>query len=154
MSRAAIVIVLFLTVLGEQTQHGEAQDLLTTEEAMYVGGLDTLDDMTAVSFIAFARLMNQPREDDPTWQHDMIGQTSVVKAIYQHAASVEPPDRFRASHEVMVEAYRLYDQAGSLIRTSIESRDADSFQLAIQVFSQGNTRMDEAMAMHAAILDD
>ena len=145
-----LIAVVALVGFGVAGRAG-AQDGPSAEEARYLGQADTLVTMTVASFQRVVALTDNPRINDLDWQNDFIGETAVWKAIYEQAASLDPPERLEELHAESLEAYAIYDEAAGQTRAAIEALDMNALLLAAQTVAEGNEQLQEAADLAGAM---
>lgn len=121
----------------------EAQGL-SAEEEQYRGRVLTLNSMMMASFERAGALTENPRFYDLDWQNDFLRETSVWKAINLEAQEIEPSDRFRKSHDAVLEAFALMNQAALETRLAIETLNPNGLASAAVSITLAGEKLSEA----------
>lgn len=145
-------IVLFLLVVGVNAvsvvlpaARADAQDDLSTEEAVYIGRATAWLNMTRLSYEELGELLEEPQVGVITWENDVLAELGVFDAVEKDAKDTDEPSSLRDVHDSLLEAFKLSNEASVEIRAGLEAYDASRFEKATPLIEDANEAIEDAV---------
>ena len=145
-------IVLFLLAVGLSAvsvvlplQRADAQDDLSTEEAVYLGRATAWLNMIGLSYEELGDLLNEPQVGVITWENDVLAELGVFDALEKDAQDTDEPRSLRDVHDSLLEAFELSNEAAVEIRAGLEAYDASRFEKAAPLIEDANEAIEDAV---------
>jgi hypothetical protein len=145
-------IILFLLVVGLYAvsvalplQRADAQDDLSTEEAVYLGRATAWLNMIGLSYEELGTLLEEPEVGVITWENDVLAELGVFSAVEEDAKDTDEPRSLRDVHDSLLEAFELSNEAAVEIRAGLEAYDASRFENAAPLIEDANAAIDDAV---------
>jgi hypothetical protein len=125
-----------LMVAGESL--AEIANAQAQEAVAYASDLVRITESTRESFRAFATLMGDPRFGQEDWSSQVEAQLAIWDANYDEALALNPPPVFAEVHALLIEALRLYGEAGDDVALGLDTLDPAMINQAGSKVVQGN----------------
>jgi hypothetical protein len=108
-----------LMVAGEPL--GEMAAVQAREATAYADDLMRITESTRESFRAFATLLRDPRFGQDDWTSEVEAQLAIWDANYEEALALNPPPVFAETHALLLEALRIYGEAGDDVALGLDT---------------------------------
>lgn len=140
-----LIVGLYAVSVGLPLQRTDAQDDLTTEEAVYLGRATAWLNMIGLSYEELGDLLNEPQVGVITWENDVLAELGVFDAVEKDAKDTDEPRSLRDVHDSLLEAFELSNEASVEIRAGLEAYDASRFENAAPLIEDANEAIEEAV---------
>ena len=140
-----LIVGLYAVSVGLPLQRADAQDELTTEEAVYLGRATAWLNMIGLSYEELGDLLNEPQVGVITWENDVLAELGVFDAVEKDAKDTDEPRSLRDVHDSLLEAFELSNEASVEIRAGLEAYDASRFENAAPLIEDANEAIEEAV---------
>jgi hypothetical protein len=117
----------------------------TEEEAAYADDMNRITQSMIESFSTFAVLGENPRFGDAAWMSDVEAQVAIWDSGYDEARALNPPPVFARTHERLVEALRLYSEAGADFLVGFGTRDPAAVEQAVLTVAEADELFRQVM---------
>ena len=125
-----------LMVAGEPL--AEMANAQAEDAAVYAGDLVRITESTIKSFRTFATLLGDPHFGQDNWTSEVKAQLDIWDSNYQEALTLDPPPVFAQTHALLLEALRIYSDAGNDAALGLDTLDPAMINQAATKVAQAN----------------
>jgi hypothetical protein len=125
-----------LMIAGEPL--GEMAAAHAREATAYADDLVRITESTRESFRTFATLLGNPRFGQDDWSSEVEAQLAIWDANYEEALELNPPPVFAEMHALLLEALRIYGEAGDDVTLGLDTLDPNMINQASAKVVQAN----------------
>lgn len=125
-----------IMVAGEAL--GEMASAQALEAADYADDLVRITESTRESFRAFASLMGDPHFGQDDWTGEVKAQIAIWDSNYEEAQALNPPPVFAKTHALLLEALRIYGEAGDDVALGLDTLDPAMITQAAAKVAEAN----------------
>jgi hypothetical protein len=125
-----------LMVAGESL--AEMANAQARDAVAYADDLVRITDSTRESFRTFATLLGNPRFGQDDWTSEVEAQLAIWDANYEEALELNPPPVFAETHALLLEALRIYGEAGDDVTLGLDTLDPNMINQASAKVVQAN----------------
>jgi hypothetical protein len=125
-----------LLIAGEPL--AEITNARTQAEDAYASDLMRITQSMIESFSAFADLTENARFGEDDWMSAVGAQIDNWDSHYDEALALNPPPVFAETHALLVEALRLYGEAGDDFFTAFDTRDRALVSQAVSTVAEAD----------------
>lgn len=130
------------------------QQGLSDQEQAYIDTvLPIISDMTD-SLDAASDLFDNPRIGQDDWKIDLAVQLVVWRTSYETLSGITPPPAFATMHGLLLESFRLYNDASYDIASGLDSLDGSLLEAGANKMLQAAEVLDQATAELNRIKDE
>jgi hypothetical protein len=138
-----------VTVMVAGESLAEIEKVQAEAADAYANDLVRITESMRESFRTFAKLMETPRFGEEDWTGEVEAQVAVWDSEYEEALALEPPPVYAETHKLLVEALRLYGEAGEQYLNAFNTRDNTVLNQALSTTAEA----DKSFAQVAAEAD-
>lgn len=104
----------------------------------YADDMVRIADSMRESFYDFVLLTGDARVDDDDWMSEVEAQVAIWDSHYEEALTLNPPSVFAETHGLLVDALRLYVEAGDGFLAAFDARDRTLLNQAFSTVAQAD----------------
>jgi hypothetical protein len=125
-----------LMVAGEPL--AEMANAQARDAVAYANDLVRITDSTRESFRAFVMLMGDTRFGQDDWTNEVKAQLDIWDSNYEEALTLNPPPVFAETHALLLEALRIYGDAGDDAALGLDTLDPAMINQAASKVAKAN----------------
>jgi hypothetical protein len=132
----------------------EISNARTQEEAAYADDMIRISQSIVESFSSFAALIENPQLGVNDWSNDIKAQVAIWDSNYDEALGLNPPPVFAETHALLIEALRLYSEAGDDFVAALDTRDSELAYQAVSTVAEADELFRQVMEVVDRVRED
>ncbi len=133
--------------LKQANQEKQNQTDQSQEEEEYAKEVMEITDFVGDALEKFGTFLTE--EPNPLlWNNEervfLAGQTIIIEGTYKQAKELNPPERFKKTHTLLLASLEKFSQSMPLFRQGADDLDVDKINEAVALMEEGESLMKEA----------